>query len=67
MTAVWARIIMRYLSGALVSAGFISADFGAQLATDAELHGVLVMALGAVLSVIAEWAYRLAKRFGWAT
>lgn len=63
MIAVIARIIMRYLAGALVAWGLITAEAGQALGSDADLTLLLGVALGAV----AEWGYALAKKYGWAT
>ncbi|WP_420344631.1 hypothetical protein [Paenirhodobacter sp.] len=63
MIAVIARIIMRYLSGALVAWGLITAEAGQALGSDADLTLLLGVAIGAV----AEWGYALAKKYGWAT
>lgn len=63
MIAVIARIIMRYLAGALVAWGLITAEAGQALGSDADLTLLLGVAIGAV----AEWGYALAKKYGWAT
>lgn len=63
MIAVIARIIMRYLAGALVAWGLITAEAGQALGSDADLTLLLGVAIGAA----AEWGYALAKKYGWAT
>lgn len=61
MTAAIARIIARYLSGALVAYGLIPQEVGAQAATDPDI----ILALGAVIGIITEAAYALAVKKGW--
>lgn len=63
MTAVWTRIIARYLSGALVSYGVIPHDVGADLAMDPDV----ALVLGAIIGAATEGLYALAKRWGWTT
>ena len=57
-----ARVIARYLSGALISVGFIAPELGAQLSRDPEVIGLIGLALGAG----TETAWALAVRKGWA-
>lgn len=61
MTAVIARIIARYLSGALVSYGFLAQDLGAEVATDPDI----LLALGVGIGVITEALYAVAVKNGW--
>lgn len=63
MTAVWTRIIARYLSGALVSYGVIPHEVGADLAMDPDV----ALVLGAIIGAATEGLYALAKRWGWTT
>jgi hypothetical protein len=58
MTAVVARIILRYISAALVTYGVLSADLAETLGTDAEV------AMGAALGVATELWYTLTKWYG---
>jgi len=60
MTGAIARIILRYVVG-MVFAG--SAVIGDQLSTDPDI----IMAVSALIGVVVEWAYVIAKRRGWAT
>jgi hypothetical protein len=60
---VIARIILRYLSGALVAYGVIPHEVGADLAMDPEI----ALVLGSVLGALVEGAYALAKCKGGAT
>lgn len=61
MTAVLARILARYLAGALLAYGVIDAALAREMALDADL----ALLLGASIGAIAEGAYALALRFGW--
>ena len=61
MIAPFARIIARYISGALVTYGMFTAPEAAQLNPD------IVFIVGAVLGAGVELAYTYAKRMGWAT
>lgn len=63
MTAIIARIVLRYAAGALVAAGYMDADLGNQIGADPD---VLII-LGGVLGASVELAYAFAKRRGWAT
>ncbi|WP_028035901.1 hypothetical protein [Chelativorans sp. J32] len=61
------RIILRYIAGALVMLGFLTADMGHMLADDPDLAALLQWALGIVAAALAEGGYWLAKRWGWRT
>lgn len=61
MTAVIARIVLRYLSGALVAYGVIPHEVGAEVAMDPDLALILGSAIGAV----TEGFYALAVKRGW--
>ena len=63
MTLVIARIILRYLSGALIAAGYLDPELGATLGADPDVLVVLGFGLG----LAAEGIYAVAKRMGWAT
>lgn len=67
MTAVLARIILRYLAGALVAKGLMSIDDVSTALTDPDVTALTEMAIGAGLAVATETAYALAKRLGWST
>lgn len=60
MTGPIARIIARYLIGALVAYGVFGADDAAIIEPD------LVLLIGAALGAAIEAAYAVAKRKGWA-
>lgn len=61
MTSVFARIIARYISGAMMAYGFIGAEMAETMATDPDI----ILAIGAALGIIAEGAYALATKKGW--
>ena len=63
MTAVLTRIIMRYLSGALVAYGVVTQDVGAELLLDPDL-AILV---GGIVGGATELVYGIARKNGWTT
>jgi hypothetical protein len=63
MTAVIARIVLRYAAGALIAAGYLDPHMGRELGADPDL----VMLLGAALGLAVEGAYAVAKKLGWTT
>lgn len=63
MSAVLARIALRYLAAALVTAGYLDADLGSQIAVDPDL----LILVGGALGLSVEMAYAVAKRLGWRT
>lgn len=66
MTGGWmpfARIILRYGVGAMITYNIVSPELGDQLIGDADL----VVLLAALLGVLVEGFYVVAKRRGWAT
>jgi hypothetical protein len=62
MSAVVARIALRYLAGALITAGYLDAGTGNTLASDPDV----LMLVGLGLGLFTEGAYALARRHGWA-
>lgn len=69
-----ARILARYLAGILIGMGGVSAMIGAELQNDPDLVDLVVQVLthgatlaGAGLSLLTEYLYGLARRYGWAT
>ena len=58
-----ARIVLRYLAGALVAYGLISEDVAQQIALDSDL----AIVVGAAIGAIVEAVYTYAKRNGGAT
>lgn len=63
MTAVIARILLRYLAAALVTAGYLNADIANQIGADPDLLMLVGLALGAGV----EMVYAAAKKMGWTT
>lgn len=63
MSAVIARIALRYISGYLVFKGLVPQEIADMIANDPELAA----GLGVAIMVLVEGAYGLAKRLGWAT
>ena len=63
MTAVITRIILRYLSGALVAYGIIAQEAGVELAVDPDL----TLVIGGLVGAATEFLYAYAKRHGWTT
>ena len=61
MTIVIARIIARYLAGALVLYGLLDHPEARAMEPD------LALLIGAGIGGLTEGVYALAKRFGWAT
>lgn len=54
------RILARYVASALVTYGFIAAPDAAVMEPD------LAILIGVAVGAVAEGAYALARRFGWA-
>lgn len=65
MTAVVARIVLRYAAGALVIKGLLPEEAGTQLATDADVLNILEIGLGLGIGAVTECWYFLARKFGW--
>ncbi|MBT9386546.1 hypothetical protein KM176_21985 [Pseudooceanicola sp. CBS1P-1] len=63
MSLVLARILLRYLAGAMVSYGLLAPEVGSSLAQDPDL----IVLAGAVLASATEGLYAFARRAGWAT
>jgi preprotein translocase subunit Sec61beta len=62
MSAIIARIALRYLSGALVAAGLLDEDIAQMLQVDPDVLTAVGLAIGAA----TEFAYGLARKYGWA-
>ena len=58
----YVRIILRYAVGAVI--GY---QIGEQLASDPDVVAVATAGAAAVVGVVTEGAYALAKRLGWRT
>ena len=67
LAPVIVRIVLRYLSGALVAWGLVSPETGAVIVSDPDLQAVLLVAIGGAIGGLAEWFYRHARRSGGAT
>lgn len=65
MSAVVARIVLRYGAGALVAKGLLDADTAAGISSDQDLVAIAQVAAGAAIGVGTEFAYWLARKFGW--
>jgi hypothetical protein len=61
MTAVFARILLRYVAGALIAAGYLDATMGSSIANDPDL----LILVGTVIGAATEGAYYLAHKLGW--
>lgn len=66
MLAPFIRIALRWLAGALIAAGYLTAD-NSSLFADPELVSAIAYGAGALCGMVAEGWYMLAKRFGWGT
>lgn len=60
------RILLRYIAGALVLGGFLTADLGEFIADDPDVLAIAQWALGGIAALAAEGWYVLARRLGWA-
>lgn len=65
MTGLVVRILLRYAAGALVAKGLISADDAYFINTDPDIVEAATAAAGVLIGLGTEYAYRLARRFGW--
>ena len=63
MPAMLGRIIARYISGALMTIGFLPPELAAQFAVDPDV----ALVLGGIIGTATEGVYAYAKRKGWAT
>lgn len=65
MTAVVARIALRYVAAALIAKGLLAPEMGAQITNDPDLAAALQVILGLLSAGAAEGWYYLARKFGW--
>ncbi len=63
MTAVLARIALRYLAAGLVTAGYLDSDLGQQIGADPDI----LILVGGAIGLAVEMAYAAARKLGWAT
>ena len=54
MTAVFTRIVLRYLAAALVARGFLGADDASAIAADPDIAMAIEVGLGAAIAAVAE-------------
>ena len=57
------RILLRYLAGVLMAKGFLQQD-DLSLFDDPQLAAAIEMAAGAIIGVLTEYWYAIAKRIG---
>jgi hypothetical protein len=67
MTGVIARLILRYIAGALIARGLLAPADGDWINGDPDLEELVTAGVGFVLMIGTEWFYRLAKKYGWTT
>lgn len=65
MTGLIARIALRYIAGALVAKGLLSADDALAVNTDPDLVELVTAGLGIAIAAGTEWFYALARKLGW--
>ncbi|WEX07361.1 hypothetical protein [Chelativorans sp. AA-79] len=65
MSGLIARIIIRYIAGALVAKGLLSAEDAYFINADPELVDLVTTTIGAGLMIATEWFYWLARKLGW--
>ncbi len=65
MASVIIRILLRYMSAALIAKGFLSPDLGGFITTDPDVVSAIEVGVGLSVGLIAEGWYVLARRFGW--
>lgn len=67
MSGLLARLILRYVAGALIAKGLLSDADGDWINADPDLMELVTAGVGFAIMFATEYAYRLAKRFGWKT
>lgn len=67
MTALIVRLVLRYLSGALLALGIFTNEDILYFMDQPEVTEYATIAVAALLGFIAEYWYILAKRCGWVT
>ena len=60
----FARIIMRYLAGALVAKGILDPTIGGTLASDPDILMAVEVVLGLIVGAVSEFSYARAKKTG---
>lgn len=64
LTPVLVRIILRYLSGALIALGGMWAALGEGIVASPQVEALLTTILGAILGAATEWLYAKARVTG---
>jgi len=67
MNGLLARLILRYVAGALIARGLLAPSDGDWINTDPDLMEAVTAGVGFAIMGATEYAYRLAKRMGWRT
>lgn len=67
MLAPLARVILRYVAGALLGAGVSVGAAGYVLADDPDLVMLVSIGLSFLIGAASEGFYYLAKKYGWRT
>lgn len=67
MTGSITRILLRYISGALIARGLLGESEGNFIATDPDIAALVEIGIGAAVGAASEAWYALAKRYGWGT
>ncbi len=65
MSAVVARILLRYLAAALLAKGFLTQDSSSLLSSDPEVVQLIEVGVGAAIGAATELWYFAARRLGW--
>lgn len=65
MTAIFIRILLRYLAGALVVRGIMGADDAATFSADQDVQMLLETGLGVGIASATEIWHWLSRKFGW--
>jgi len=64
MSGPIARILLRYIAGALVAKGLLDPDSAAFFNTDPDLIELVTAAVGVLMGLGTEFFYRLARKMG---
>lgn len=64
LTPVIVRIVLRYLSGALLAWGGAVAATGEALLAAPEIEAALTLIVGTLIGAAVEWVYARARRTG---
>lgn len=67
LNPAYVRNIMRYVAGALVSAGILSTTMAETLMADPMIQEAVTIGLGLAIGGITELFYKLAHKYGWRT